>query len=541
MPLPSRASVLLLLLGAAGLHGCAAISSPEGGVRDTTPPKLLRTVPANGARNVTGQSVRLEFSEQVQIKDLQKNLIVAPLLDEKNTYKVREDRTAITLTFDKPFAPNTTYSFNFGNSISDITESNPAQKAMVSFSTGAQLDSGSVRGVVTDVLTQAPYENASVVLYPEADTANVRRGKPYYLARTDKQGRFELNYLKEGRYRAFALADKNQSNRYEEGERIGYLSDLLTIGPTTDSLNFRLTRPDTRRPLITTQKPNPTDFRVSYNEGVAQVALAPLGTAAPVPALAEAVQTADQGRTVVLYRTPALAEGRYLLTATDSVGNTGRDTVSVRFQGNAPARKGSAYVVEGNPREVYRQGQVKFVFKEPVRLVSNKSIGTLVEDSVKRRPLRLPQDGALSADRSTLALALNTNARRNITILLDSSVVGSITGQSLGLKPLRLRVTEQNTTGSLSGPVQTKATRYWVQLLDASSQVQTTLDTPRGTYRFDYLSPGTYRLRVLIDANQDGRWQGGDPQLRQQPEPVFLFPKAIEIRSNFDNVETLSF
>ncbi|MBB4603329.1 hypothetical protein HNQ93_003991 [Hymenobacter luteus] len=533
--------MLFLLLIPAGLGGCAAISSPEGGVRDTIPPKLLRTVPANGARNVTGQSVRLEFSEQVQIKDLQKNLIVAPLLDEKNTYKVREDRTAITLTFDQPFAPNTTYSFNFGNSISDITESNPAPKAMVSFSTGAQLDSGSVRGVVTDVLSQAPFENASVVLYPETDTANVRRGKPYYLARTDKQGRFELTYLKEGRYRAFALVDKNQSNRYEEGERIGYLSNPLTVGPATDSLNFRLTRPDTRRPLITTQKPNPTDFRVSYNEGVARVELAPLGAAAPAPALTEAIQTAEQGRTVVLYRTPALTEGRYLLTATDSVGNTGRDTVSVRFQGNAPARKGAAYVVEGTPREVYRQGQVKFVFKEPVRLVSNKPIGTLVEDSVKRRPLRLPQDGTLSADRSTLALALNTNARKNITLLLDSTVIGSVTGQSLGLKPLRLRVTEQNTTGSLSGPVQTKATRYWVQLLDASGQVQTTLDSPRGTYRFDYLSPGTYRLRVLIDANQDGRWQGGDPQLQRQPEPVFLFPKAIEVRSNFDNVETLSF
>lgn len=541
MPLLSRAGVLFVLLGAAGLSGCAAISSPEGGARDTTPPKLLRTVPANGARNVQGQSVRLEFSEQVQIKDLQKNLIVAPLLDEKNTYKVREDRTAITLTFDKPFAPNTTYSFNFGNSISDITESNPAPKAMVSFSTGAQLDSGSVRGVVMDLLSDNPTENVSVVLYPETDTANVRRGRPYYLARTDKQGRFELNYLKEGRYQAYALLDKNQSNRYEEGERIGYLSELLTVGPATDSLRFRLTRPDTRRPLITTQKPSPTDFRISYNEGVEQLSLAPLGTAPAAPALARAVLLTDKGRTAVLYRVPELTEGRYLLTATDSVGNSGRDTVNVRFQGNEVARKGPAYVVEGNPREVYRQGQVRFVFREPVQLAPNKPIGTLAEDSVKRRPLRLPQDGTLSPDRLTLALTLNTTARKDVSILLDSTTISSITGQGLGLKPLRLKVTEQNTTGSLSGPVQTKYTRYWVQLLEANGQVQATLDSPRGTYRFDFLAPGTYRIRVLIDADKDGRWRSSDPQLRVQPEPVFLFPKALEIRSNFDNVETLSF
>ncbi|MFD2786898.1 Ig-like domain-containing protein [Hymenobacter rubripertinctus] len=536
---------LLLTAAAAGLSGCAAISSPEGGVRDTTPPKLVGTTPANGARNVRGQSVRLEFSEQVQVKDLAKNLIVAPLLDADNPYKLREDRTALTLTFDKPFAPNTTYSFNFGEAISDITESNKAANARVSFSTGPELDSASVRGAVMDVLSQQPVENVSVVLYPEADTANIRRGRPYYLARTDKSGRFALDYLKAGRYRAYALADKNQNNRYEEPELIGYLPDLLTVGTggRNDSLRFLLTRPDTRRPLVTTQKANATDLRVSYNEGLTQAVLTPLGTAKAPAALNEAVQLAERGRTVVLYRTPALVEGRYLLAATDSAGNLGHDTLTVKFA-EAPkvaAKPAPKYSVEGNPREVYRQGQVQFVFLEPLRLVPNKPLGTLVEDSLKRRPLRLPQDGTLSPDRTTLALNLNTNARKTVTFILDTTVVQGVTGQPLGLQPLKLRVSEKTTTGTLSGPLKTTAKRYWVQLLDERGQVRQTLDTPKGTYRFDNLLPGTYRVRVLTDANQDGRWQGGAPDLRTPPEPVYLLPKAIQIRSNFDNVETLSF
>ncbi|GAB3301736.1 Ig-like domain-containing protein [Hymenobacter tenuis] len=541
---PARASLFLCFLAATGLSGCAAISTPEGGIRDTIPPKLVKSIPANGERNVQGQSVRLEFSEQVQVKDLQKNLIVAPVLGEKDTYKVREDRTSITLLFDKPFAANTTYSFNFGSSISDITESNPAEKAIISFSTGAQLDSGSVRGVVTDLLTEQPTENVSVVLYPETDTANIRRGKPYYLARTDKQGAFELQYLKAGKYRAYALLDKNQSNRYEEGERIAYLPDLLSVsGATPDSLRFQLVRPDSRRALITTQKPGPTEYRISYNEGVERIVLAPLGaTAAPAAAqLNEGVLLTERGRTAVLFRTPALPEGRYLLAATDSAGNVGRDTVNVRFQGTAPAKRGATYAVEGSLREVYRQGQVRFVFNEPIRFDAKKPFGTLVEDSVKRRPLRVPQDGALSPDRTTLTVALNTTARKNVVILLDSTAIQNLSGQPLGLKPLRLRVTDQNAAGTLSGSIQTKATRYWVQLLDGTGQVQTTLDSPRGTYRFNNLQPGAYRIRVLIDANKDGRWQGPDPQLRVPTEPVYLFPKTIQVRSNFDNVEAISF
>ncbi|SNC76959.1 Carboxypeptidase regulatory-like domain-containing protein [Hymenobacter gelipurpurascens] len=535
-------SFLLISAAAAGLSGCAAISSPQGGERDTIPPKLVSSEPANEARNVQGQSVRLVFSEQVQVKDLQKNLIIAPFIGDDNKYKVREERNAVTLLFDKPFEPNTTYSFNFGNSISDITESNPAPEAQVSFSTGAQLDSGSVRGTVTELLTGLPAAEASVVLYPEADTANIRRGRPYYLARTNKQGAFSLRYLKAGRYQLYALADKNQSNRYEEGERIAYLPDLFTVGGTgSDSLRLALTKPDSRRPLVTTQKPEPTQFRVAYNEGLQSVTVAPLGAAAPTPALQEAVQLTEKGRTVVLHRIPGLTEGRFLLASTDSSGNVGRDTVNVRFQGTAPARRGPGYGVEGNPRDVYRQGQVKFVFNEPIRLVAGKPIGTLIEDSLKRRPLRLPQDGSLSPERTVLSINLSTQARKTVTIILDSTMVQSVTDQPTGLKPLRLRLTDQSTTGTLSGSISTKYTSFQLQLLDANNQVIATLKSPKGTYRFDYLAPATYKMRVLIDTNKDGRWQGGDPQLRVPPEPIYFFPKTIQVRANFDIIESLSF
>ncbi len=538
--------LFLLTTAAAGLGSCAAISSPEGGARDVTPPKLVSSTPANGARNVSGQSIRLEFSEQVQLKELAKNLIVAPVLDPGNPYKVREDRTAISLTFEKPFRPNTTYSFNFGEAISDITESNKAAQVTLSFSTGAQLDSGAVRGSVVSLLSQQPAENVVVLLYPAADTSDIRRGQPTYLARTDKQGQFAFNYLKEGQYRAYALADKNQNNRYEEPEAIGYRSsgELLTVRPGTDSLRFLLTKPDSRRPLISTQKSNPTDVRVSYNEGLLAATLTPLEPAtAPASALNEAVLLTERNRTAVLFRTPALAEGRYLLAATDSAGNVGRDTITVKFA-DAPKvapKLTPAYTVEGSPREVYRQGQVKLVFTEPVRLDPKKPLGTLAEDSVKRRPLRLPADGSLSPDRTTLTLNLNTKAQKTITLQLDSTAIRSISGRSLGLQPLKLKVVDQTTTGTLSGPVKTTAKRYWVQLLDDKGQALQTLDTPQGSYRFDNLAPATYRLRVLVDTNQDGRWQGGDPELKVLPEPVILFPKPIQIRSNFDNVETLSF
>ncbi|GAA4019441.1 hypothetical protein GCM10022408_36870 [Hymenobacter fastidiosus] len=530
-----RADLLFLLTAGAFLSGCATISSPQGGPRDTTPPKLVSTSPPNGARNVKQQFIRLEFSEPVQLKDLVKNLLVAPVLAD-NKYEIKEERTAFTLAFEKPFDPNTTYSFNFREAIIDITESNKAETVMLAFSTGARLDSGSVKGTVIELLTDQPAGEISVALYPEADTLNIRRGKPYYLAQTDKAGAYTLQNLKEGRYRMYVLADKNQNGRYDGGERIGYLPDLLTIRPGLDSVNFALVRPDARRPLITGQKGEPTQFKVSFNEGLRQATLAPLDAAATTAGtLNDGLAITEKGRAVQLFKTDVLTEGRYVLASADSVGNAGRDTINVRFPGTLPTRRAAAYSVEGSPRTVYRQGLIRLQFTAPLRpLVTTKPVGTLVEDSLTRRPLRVPQEVTLSPDRTLLTVRLNTKARKTVTLSLDSTALVSSTGQRLGLKPLRLAVTEESPFGSLAGTIQTKSRRYQLQLIDASYQPVAVLDSPRGTFRFDNLTPGTYRLRVLIDTDGDGTWRGGDPKLRLPAEPVYVAPQTVQVRANWE-------
>ncbi|WP_400192769.1 Ig-like domain-containing domain [Hymenobacter sp. B81] len=515
------------------LSGCAAISSPEGGARDIVAPKLVRTEPRDGATRVSGQVLRLEFSEQVQLKELSKNLLVTPSLAEDNRYEVREERNAIELRFKQPFAPNTTYVFNFRDAVADITESNLAQDVLLTFSTGAALDSGSVAGSVAQLLNGQPEAEVLIALYPAEDTADVKRARPFYAGRTDKAGNFRLRNLREGRYRIYALADKNQNSRFDEPERIAYLPEPVVVRPGLDSVNLLTVRPDSRRPLILSQQSNPAQFRVGYNEGLRQITLAALGQA-PAPALNAAVFLTDRGRTAALQSTPTLTAGRYLLTATDSAGNVGRDTINVKFDGGAAGRRGlQPYTVVDNPREVYRNGQLRFQFNEPVQLAAGKPFGVLVEDSVKRRPLTAPADAQLSPDRTLLTINLNTKARQIATFVPDTTAIIPVSGQRLGLKPVRLRVTEQASTGSLSGTVQTAFKSFELQLLDQNLQVITTLASPR-SFRFDNLAPGTYRLRVLIDADNDGRWRGGDPQLRQPAEPVYLLPAPQQVRANWD-------
>ena len=541
-----RAELLAVLALVALLESCAAVAPPLGGPRDRTPPRRVASSPDSAARNVKQQFVRLVFSEPVVTKDLSKNLLITPQLPPDNPYKLREDRTAITLLFEKPLDANTTYSFNFRDGVVDITEALPAKNAALTFSTGPMLDAGRVRGTLTDVLSGRPVAEASVGLYRAADTAGVRRGRPYYTVLTDKQGQFSLNFLKAGPYKIYAVADKNNNGRYDDGEKIAYLPAPIAIADSAAGppVALVLTQPDRRPPLLTTRTPSLTQLRLNFNEGLRTAVLAPLGAPAPA-AVADAVLLTDRGRTVAVFKTPEVGDGRYLLTTADSTGNTSHDTLQVKFPvAPATAKKPVApplYAVEGSPRAVYREGLVKFLFAVPVRVAAGRPFGTLVEDSVRRRPLRLPADGALSPDHTALTVRFNTKATKRLDVVLDTTALTAITGQNLRLRPLRLGISEQDVSTSLSGPITTKERHFELQLLDDRQQVVNSLASPQGRYLFADMPPGTYRLRVLIDRDGDGRWRGGDPNLLLPPEPVYLHPRPQQIRAGFDIVEPLTF
>jgi len=541
-----RAELLALLALVALLESCAAVAPPLGGPRDRTPPRRIGSSPDSAARNVSQRFVRLLFSEPVVTKDLGKNLLITPQLPPDNPYKLREDRNSVTLLFEKPLDPNTTYSFNFRSAVVDITEGLPATNAALTFSTGAVLDSGKVSGTVLDVLTLKPIAEASVGLYREADTAGVKRGRPYYTVLTDKSGNYSLSFLKAGPYKIYAVADKNGNGRFDEGEKIAYLPAPIAIaGSTGTPVPLVLTLPDQRPPLLTTRQPSPTQLRLGFNEGLRSVALAALGTGKASAAVSEAVLLTERGRAAIVFKTPELTDGRFLLTLVDSTGNVGHDTLNVKFPvPPATARKTVSpvlYAVEGSPRAVYPEGQVKFNFAVPVRIAAGRPFGTLIEDSTRRRPLRLPADGVLSADRTALTVRFNSKAKARLEVVLDTAAITAITGQALRLRPLRLGISEQDVSTSLSGTITTKEKNFELQLLDDKLQVVASLLSPKATYLFSDMPPGVYHLRALIDSNGDGHWRNGDPNLLLPPEPVYLDPRPQQVRAGFDIVEPLKF
>ena len=51
---------------------------------------------------------------------------------------------------------------------------------------------------------------------------------------------------------------------------------------------------------------------------------------------------------------------------------------------------------------------------------------------------------------------------------------------------------------------------------------------------FRLVPPGEYRLRVIFDANRNGRWDTVDYMKKQQPERVMYLEDPISIRAMWD-------
>ena len=146
------------------LH-CANRGTTTGGDKDETPPVIVKSTPENFSINFDAQEIEIEFDEYVKLKNLQKQLIISPPMKiEPEITPVGTASKVITIKIFDTLQPNTTYAFNFGESIADNNEGNLFPYYKYVFSTGNYIDSLSVTGIVTDALSKEVDERVGYVV-----------------------------------------------------------------------------------------------------------------------------------------------------------------------------------------------------------------------------------------------------------------------------------------------------------------------------------------------------------------------------------------
>lgn len=208
------------------IFACANVVSPVGGPRDETPPVVVRSTPPNFSPNFEGGEIRIFFDEFVELKNITQKLLISPPLEKQPVVKIRG--RSVILELEEELRSNTTYNFFFGDAIVDITEGNAIPNFQFVVSTGPFVDSLSVAGRVTDAFSLKPVEGIYVMLYEEIYDSVPYLERPVYLAKTDKEGRYGISNIREGKFMMFALDDLNANFKYDlPNERIAFLDSLV--------------------------------------------------------------------------------------------------------------------------------------------------------------------------------------------------------------------------------------------------------------------------------------------------------------------------
>lgn len=217
-----------LILGAMMFpSSCANTTAPpSGGDKDTIPPVLRKVSPYPGTVNVSPHKTKLVFTfdEYVKIKDANAVFLSPPM--EKRPKATLKGKS-VEVTFDSDLDSNTTYTLDLTGAIADNNEGNLFPGFTLVFSTGSQIDSMCLTGIVQDCNSLMPMKSATVLLYKDHSDSAVLKKRPDAAVKTDDWGFFSIRNIKDTLYRVYAIKDENNDNIYNpESERIAFLDSL---------------------------------------------------------------------------------------------------------------------------------------------------------------------------------------------------------------------------------------------------------------------------------------------------------------------------
>lgn len=209
-------------------HSCAnTTQAPTGGPKDTIPPVIVNTVPLSGAVNVPVHKTKLEieFNEYVVVKD-PKSIFLSPPLEKAPLNKIKGK--SVVISFDGDLDSNKTYTLDLTNAIADNNEGNMFAGYTLVFSTGTQIDSMYITGIVQDCNTLKPVKGATVMLYKDHADSAVFLHRPDAAMKTDEWGFFSIRNIQDTLYRLYAVMDENNNNKYDpETEKVAFIDTLI--------------------------------------------------------------------------------------------------------------------------------------------------------------------------------------------------------------------------------------------------------------------------------------------------------------------------
>jgi uncharacterized protein (DUF2141 family) len=535
---------------------CAKQTSPTGGPKDTIPPVLVRAIPPNEAINFKGRSIELEFSEMIVANNPKEQLIITPSMGKD--FEVKARKNSLILEFKNAFKDSTTYTFNFRETIQDITEKNPVRNLQLAISTGTYIDSLSISGNIYDLTKGKEVSEATVAIHTKNDTFSILKHPATYFTKTDKKGNFKIDHLRPDIYYIYALEDRNR-NLFADSrtEPYGFLKDSINLTKDTARISIPLVHLDARPLKLTSARPYNTYFNIRTTKNLKNFTLKAEDNSLLHYSFGE-----DQAN-IKLYNTFDNIDSLGVnVIAEDSIGNKLDTLIYAKFSNrevtpekfDASLKSTSILADKGLLNAV-------ITFSKPISEINFDSLyfqlDSLTRISFEKNDLSWEQQHNTLTINKTLDKKLfakepeeteqapvakrpspsKKSAKSNLLYSGKASFI-SIDGDTSKKFTQTITPLRTEDLSMIIFDIKTSHKNFIVQLLDKNLKVLRQVSN-KSKGQFEDLEAGEYMLRVVIDTNLNNVWDAGNYLARQEPERMIYYKDekgsmTIPLKTNWE-------
>ena len=514
--------------------GCAKKGSITGGLKDTIAPTLKISFPENFSTNFKGNQIKLTFDEYIKLKGLEKQLIVSPPMKNEPLIIPSSVTKYLTIQIKDTLQPNTTYSFNFGQSITDNNEGNPLNQFKYVFSTGPYIDSLALGGRVKDALDREVESFVSVMLYEVNEKFKdsvVYTSPPRYITNTlDSLKTFRLENLKAGKYLLVAMKDRNNNNKFNpKTEKIGFHKQFITIPNDTvyeielfkEELPFKAYKPSQ---VSGNRIAIGYDGKQDFSKSKPKIILKNNNQI-----LESIVTQFPKKDSLQVWYKPIKADSLLLNIKKESyvndfsvkIKNQKKDTLSINAVQTGILNMRDEFTLESSTPLVKIDKSKIFINSSKTKITE---FTPNYDDFNQKLVLNFPK---------------NTSEKYQIQLL-----PGALTDffeKSNDTLTYKLETRSESDYGNLIVDLQNvKRFPIIIELTNEKGEILAYDYSEKNTkVEFNFLEPKDYILRVIYDDNKNKKWDSGNYLEKRQAEEVIYYSKVIkDVRANWNDNET---